>query len=656
MPPPVKHGYQFGPFRLDPAERMLYRDGEVVPLTAKVFDILLVFVENSGRTLEKEEAMEQVWPGQFVEEGNLTRNISTLRKVLGESPDDHRYIVTIPGRGYRFVAEVREVTDEAERPSLRSNVVELAGNGLDESIGAAAAALDRTAVSDGEAVAAAGQVKRRTGVVWRVSLTVFGLALAFALYALIRERRSTPPSQITSIVVLPLQNLSGDPAQEYFADGMTDALIGELAKVGALRVISRTSAMHFKGTKKKLPEIADELKVGAVVEGTVLRSGDRVLIRAQLIHAATDRHLWGETYDRDLRDVLGLQSEVAQTIAREIQIKVTPAEQVRLAHNRSVNHKAFDDYLQGRYLYWNKRTKENLEKAIEYFQSATKEDPTYAQAYAGLADCYNQLGSVNMSAMWPVEARRQAEELAGKALELDGELAEAHIALGYVKHFNWDWAAAEVEFKRAIELKPNYADAHIRYAQYLLSRGRLEEAVAEANRAQELDPLSLVISAQRGYILERARRYPEAIEQLRSVIAMDPNNYQAHWFLGQTYAANRQFDEAIASSEKAVALSGRAPGALGNLGLAYALAGRKDEANKVLNELLGLNRRRYVTPAVVATVYIGLGDKDQAFIWLEKAFQERSYLMANLKVLPMLDPLRTDPRFDDLLRRIGLSP
>jgi len=381
-----------------------------------------------------------------------------------------------------------------------------------------------------------------------------------------------------------------------------------------------------------------------------------VLIRAQLIHAATDRHLWVETYERDLRDVLGLQSEVAQTIAREIQTKVTPAEQARLAHNRSVNHKAFDDYLQGRYLYWNKRTTENLEKAIEFFQSAIKEDPTYAQAYAGLAACYNSLGSIMHSALPPGEARRRAAEAAGKALEFDSELAEAHAALGSAKHYNWDWAAAEAEFKRSIELNPNYAEAHMRYSQYLVSRGGVEAALAEANRARELDPYSLDVSATRGFVLENARRYPEAIEQLRLVIAMDPNHYSAHWFLGQTYVANGQFDEAVASSEKAAALSGRAPGALGLLGMAYALAGRKGEANKVLNELLGLNRRRYVTPAAVTSVYIGLGDKDRAFTWLEKAFQERSYVMAYLKVVPMLDPLRADPRFNDLLRRAVLAP
>ncbi len=463
------------------------------------------------------------------------------------------------------------------------------------------------------------------------------------------------PGRIESLVVLPLENLSADPAQEYFADGMTDALIGDLAKIGALRVISRTSAMHYKGTKKSLPQIASELGVEAVVEGTVQRSGDRVLIRAQLIHATTDRHLWVETYERELRDVLKLQSEVAQTIAREIQIKVTPAEQARLTRQRPVNRKAFDDYLQGRYLYWNKRTRESAEQSIEYFQRAIKEDPAYAQAYAGLADSYNDLGSVIVGALLPLEARRLAAEAAVKALELDSELAEAHTALGHAKHYNWDWAAAEQEFKHAIELNPNYSNAHMRYGQYLVTMGDVEGAVREVNRARELDPYSLSISSLRGFVLENARLHNEAIEQFRNVLAVDPDNYEAYWHLGHTFAATRQFNEAIAASEKAASLSGRAPGALGFLGMAYGLAGRKAEANRVLNELLELSRRRYVTPVPMAVVYIGLGDKDQAFVWLEKAYQERSNFMAFLKVIPIADPLRSDPRFDNLLERIGLA-
>ena len=355
-----------------------------------------------------------------------------------------------------------------------------------------------------------------------------------------------------------------------------------------------------------------------------------------------------------MRDVLDLQSEIAQAIAREVQIKMTPAEQARFTSKHPVRPKAFDEYLQGRFLYWNRRTPDNLNKAIEHFQNAIKEDPNFAQAHVGLADCHNALGTVQFGALPPREARSRAEDAAKNALKLDAQLAEAYGALGWVKHYDWDWSGAEQDFKRAIELNPNYANAHNFYAGYLMCRGRADEAIAAANRARELDPFSLSISAQRGFLLENARRYDEAIAQLRNVIEMDPNHYQAYWILGHTYAANKQFDEAIAASQKAVELSGRTPGALGILGLAYGLANRKAEANKVLNELLELNKARYVTPAAFVNVYIGLGDKDKAFEWLETAYMERSNYVAYLKVFPIVDPLRSDPRYADLLRRIGL--
>ncbi len=455
-------------------------------------------------------------------------------------------------------------------------------------------------------------------------------------------------------MVLPLENISGNSSEEYFADGMTDALIGDLAKISGLQVISRTSSMHYKGTKKSLPEIAREIDVDAIIEGTVQRSGDRVVVRAQLIHAPTDRHLWVNTYTRDLRDVLDLQSEIAQAVAQEVRIQMTPDEQARLTSRRAVRPKAYDAYLQGRYLYWNKRTEENLNKAIALFQSAIQEDESYAPPYVGLADCYNALGAVQVGALPPLEARRRAEEAATKALQLDSGLSEAYSALGYVKHFNWGWTAAEQNHRRAIQLNPSYANAHNFYASYLMSRGRIDESILESNLARELDPYSLSISAQRGFLLENARRYDEAIEQLLAVIAMDPTHYQAYWILGHTYAANNQFDKAIAASEKAVELSERAPGALGILGLVYGLAGRKAEAKRILNELLELNKSRYVTPAALVNVYVGLGDKEQTFVWLEKAYQERSNFVAYLKVFPLLDPLRSDKRFDDLVRRVGL--
>ena len=636
----IKHFYEFGPFRLDPLKRRLMRDGEHVRLTPKALDLLLVLVEASGRTVEKDELLEKVWAGTIVEENNLNQNITALRKSLGDSRQDSQYIATVPGIGYRFVADVRRVDGEIGRRGDGAT-----GRHGDGETGGVGDLSPRLPVSPSPR----HPVRHSLPIALLILVPLVAIAgVAYLLYA-----RQKPP-KVTSIMVLPLENLSGDPEQEYFADGITDALIGDLAKIGGLHVISRTSSMHYKGTKKSLPEIAREINVDAVVEGTVQRSGDRVVIRAQLIHAATDRHLWVRDYERAMRDVLDLQSEIAQAIAREVQIKMTPAEQARFTSRHPVRPKAFDQYLQGRFLYWNRRTPENLNKAIELFQNAIKEDPNFAQAHVGLADCHNALGTVQFGALPPMEARRRAEEAATKALALDAELAEAYSALGSVKHFNWNWAEAEEHFKRAIELNQSYANAHNFYAGYLMCRGRPDEAIAASNRARELDPFSLSISAQRGFLLENARRYDEAIAQLRGVIEMDPNHYQAYWILGHTYAANKQFDEAIAASQKAVDLSQRTPGALGILGLTYGLADRKAEAKKILDELLKLNETRYVTPAALVNVYIGLGDKDKAFEWLEKAFQEKSNYVAYLKVFPIADPLRSDPRFADLLRRVGL--
>lgn len=639
-----KHFYQFGPFRLDPWKRRLLRGDELISLTPKAFDTLLALVQQSGKTIEKDDLMKAVWPGVVVEENNLNQHITALRKSLGDSRQESQYIATIPGLGYRFVADVTRV----DVPSASES--ESSTKPVQTQFVPAPAVTSETV-----AAPAPQQASDRRIRPFHIVLAILALlAVAAVVFALWKKDKEVPAQLITSIAVLPLENLSGDPEQEYFADGMTDTLIGDLAKIEELRVISRTSSMHYKGTKKSLPQIANELKVDAVVEGTVQRIGERIRVSAQLIHGSTDRHLWAEIYERDVQNVFDLQNEIARAIAAQVKIKMSQADQVRLAPRRPVNPKAFDDYLQGRYLYWNKRTEANLNKAISYFQSAIQADPSYALAYAAMADCYNTMGTVAVGALPPIEARARAEEAALKALEIDSTLAEAHSALGYVRHFNWSWTTAEEEFKRAIALNPNYANAYNYYAGFLMSRGRVDEAIAASNRARELDPLSLAISVQRGFLLENARRYDEAIEQLQSVVALDQNHYQAYWMLGHTYAVSGRYDQGVESAEKAVELSGRAPGALGTLGFVYGLAGRKAEAEKVLNELLDLNNRRYVTSAAIAYVYIGLGDKDRAFVWLEKAYQERSNFIAYLSVVPLVDSLRSDPRFSDLLRRVGL--
>jgi serine/threonine-protein kinase len=467
------------------------------------------------------------------------------------------------------------------------------------------------------------------------------------------ERLIGDPTQtrIDSIAVLPLDNLSGDPEQEYFADGMTDALIGHLAKIGALKVISRTSVMPYKGARKPLPEIARELSVAGVVEGSVLREGDRVRITVQLIEAATDQHLWTESYEREMTSILALQSEVARAIARKIEVAVSPEEEVRLANARSVAPEVHEAYLKGRY-HWNQRTEDGMKRALEYFQQAINDDPEYAPAYVGLADSFNMIALYSYAP--PIEVYPKAKAAALKALEIDDTIAEAHTSLAWAQTFEWDWLAAEGEFQRAIELNPSYAFGHQWYAGgYLAAAGRLDEAIAEFKRARELDPLSLIIGAAGGWVFYLDRQYDQAVEQFQKTLELDPNFWLTNWWLGPVYEQQGLFEEAIAAFRQAVANSGGSPITMASLGHAYAMAGRRDEAMKILGELNRLSKQRYVSSYRVAEIYVGLGDNDLALEWLQKAFEEHARFLVYLKVEPRLDPLRPDPRFQDLVRRMN---
>ncbi len=499
----------------------------------------------------------------------------------------------------------------------------------------------------------------------RLMLAGAGIAMALVLVLFVlnvggwRERifsrAASAPGRIESLALLPLANLSGDPAQEYFADGMTEALITDLAQIGALRVISRTSLMQYKGVKRPLPEIARELNVDGIIEGSVVRAGDQVRITAQLIYAPRDKHLWARSYDRDLRNVLALQSDVAQAIAQEIQVKLTPAEESRLASARPVSPAAYEAYLKGRY-HWNKRTPEGIKTAIEYFQQSIEKDPNYALAYAGLADCY--VVAANPSP--PKEKMPKAKAAAAKALQLDGTLAEAHTSLAAVlSKYDWDWPGAEKEFKHAIELNPRYEAAHEWYAAwYLVPMGRLQEAIAEEKRAQELDPVSVIISFELGIVLYFAREYNQAIEQFRKTLELNPNFRQAQTYLAAAYGQKGMYEQAVAGFQKSLTLPGGTewPPTRAGLGYAYGVSGRKDEARKVLNEMKQLARQKYVSAYDVALIYVGLEEKDLAFIWLEKVYEERSRGLSTIKADPRMDSLRSDPHFQDLLRRIGLPP
>jgi len=458
------------------------------------------------------------------------------------------------------------------------------------------------------------------------------------------------PARIRSLAVLPLANLSRDPEQEFFTEGMTEALISDLGKIRALRVISRTSAMRYRGTSKSVPEIARELDVDAVVEGSVLRSGDRVRITAQLVQAATDRHLWSESYERGLKDVLALQSEVARAIAREIQVAVSPQERARLAKSHPVDPEAHRVYLLGRY-WWNKRRPEGFSKALEYFGQAITKDSTFAAAYAGLADTYSALGFYGSP---PRETMPKARAAAVKALELDDSLAEAHASLAnIVMNYDWDWAAAERSFKRSIELNPGYATAHHWYSLLLSALGRLDDAMVEIRRALALDPLSLVILHNVGLQHYYARRYDEAIKQYRRTLEMDPGFPITNLMLVYAYADKGMFREAIAVAEGISPRNAPVKAALANC---YARAGDRGRALRLVEDLVTESRREYVPPDSIAIAYIGTGEKDEAFAWLEKAREERLPFAIFIKQNPLFDPLRSDPRFAELLQRIGLPP
>jgi TolB-like protein/Flp pilus assembly protein TadD len=463
---------------------------------------------------------------------------------------------------------------------------------------------------------------------------------------------SSSASEIHSLAVLPLQDLSGDPAQEYFAEGMTEALITSLAKVQALRVISRTSAMRYKGVSKSLPQIARELNVDAVIEGSVLRSGERVRITAQLIHAATDRHLWAESYERDFRDILSLQSEIAQQVANEVRIVLTPEERARFGQSRRIDPAAHELYLQGRY-HWNKRSEESSRKALTHFQRAIDHDPTYALGYAGIADCYNILGYYNVLA--PAEAYPKARAAALKALELDDSLAAPHASLAVAKRdYEWDWPGALEEFQRAIELNPGYVEAYHWRSTLLYILGRREEANLEKKNALAMDPLSIVIRTDLGRMSYFQREYDRAIEHYRAAIEMDSNFSTVHLWMAQPYAQKGWFDEAISELTTGIRLSGENIYALARLGAGYAFAGKDNEARAVLQQMQELSGKKYVSPYDVAMIYVGLNEIDEAFAWMEKAVEERSIWMGYLNLECQLDRLRGDARFKKLVRRVGL--
>jgi TolB-like protein/DNA-binding winged helix-turn-helix (wHTH) protein/Tfp pilus assembly protein PilF len=621
---------RFGTYEVSLKSGEVRKAGVRIRVQQQPMKLLELLLERPGEVVTREELRGRVWPdesfGDFDQAVNIA--IAKLRSALGDSAENPRYIETLPKRGYRFIAEVSVVDANVVKARPQVEADEPASE---------------TAIPVSP--------ERRP---WRARSVIVTLAVVLILAALavwFSRSRTPAPAGIRSLVVLPLENLSGETSQDYFADGMTDELITDLAQISALRVISRTSAMVYKGARKPLPQIARELNVDAVVEGTVLRSGDQVRITAQLIQASDDKHLWAESYEGNVRETLALQNKVAAAIAEQIRIKLNPQEQAALKNARVVNPEAYESYLKGRY-FWNKRTASSLKVALAYFNQAIEEDPKYAQAYSGLADSYALLGDWQYGVMTPKEALPKAKAAAMKALELDDSLSEAHNSLAFcLDGFDWDFETAGKEFRRAIQLNPGYATAHHWYAWHLSLVGRNSEAIAEMRKAENLDPLSLIINADLAELLLIAHLPDESIQESRKTMEMDANFALAHNQLAQAYLAKHMFGEAIAEMQTAIQLSGGSPTFTANLARAYATSGQTAAAVGLLNDLKKDSASGDAS-AEIAMIYAALGNHDEAMNWLEKSYQER--FNPGVLLRPGFDPLRSDPRFQELVRRIGL--
>lgn len=646
---------RFGVFEADMEAGELRKHGLRLKLSEQPFQILAMLVARPGEVVSREVLRERLWPSDtFVDfDHGLNNAVMRLREVLGDSSDHPRFIETLPRRGYRFIAPVELKGAQANSPSQQSV------SGEKPSVVSGVSGNNGAGDTEKLVTAAPGERSRRfsiSRIVMLVAAVLAGSALISGItvhYVRGVNASKGKANRSSSLVVLPLENLSGDKEQDYFADGMTDDLIANLAKIHSLRVISRSTAMAYKGTHKPLPQIASELNVDAVVEGTVLRVGNRVRITAELVQVSTDQHLWADTYESPIGDVLALQNRVSSAIVDEIRINLTKEDKERLALKPSVSPEAYEDFLKGRY-YWNKRSGDGFEKAIGYFEEATRRDPQYALAYAGLADCYGIIGATIYGRLPASEAAPKAKAAAIRALEIDPSLAAAETSLATAKfNYDWDWAGAAEGFKKAIQLDPSYSTAYQRYSLYLSAMGKFDDSFEQIKKARELEPLSISINTSLGWRLYLAREYDRSIAQLRETLEMDPSSEWAHLNLGQAYEQKGQFGPAIEELQKALELSHSSPLTISALAHAEALSGNHAAANKLLAQLEALSKKQYVSPYYVAIVYLGLGKNEVAMNWLEQAYADHSNGLVFLKVEPELDPLRKNPRFIVLQSRLN---
>ena len=615
-PSPPTDIVHFGIFQIDLKARELHKAGVKVKLQEQPFRVLALLVERAGQVVTREELRQRVWPtdAYVAFDQGLNNAIKKVRDALGDSADSPRFVETLARHGYRFVAPVGALPQRHSEPQVRSDL--------------------------------------RSH--WKFAF--IGLASAFLLAALAywawHRSNAGAPTEKVILAVLPFDSLGHDPDQEFFSDGLTEEMIAQLGKLNPerLTVISRGSVARYKDSRLAANQIGRELHADYLVQGSVRRSADRVRITVQLIQVRDQTDLWAESYDRELKDILTLQDSVSRTIANQIHITLTPGQRTRL-RGGNLEPEAYEAYLKGRY-YWNKRTGEGLQKALVYFQQAINRDSTYGAAYSGLADCNSGLAWHGFKS--PAEALPIANAAALRAIEIDPQSAEAHASLGLVLTHRWDWAGAEAEFKQALRLDPRYANAHHWYGDYLSIMGRHDEALLEARQALELDPLNLMIGTWVGRRYYLAGKYDLAIEQGRNTEELDANFAAAHLLLGENYVQVGLHDQGLAELQTAAGLSGNSPLYLAQVAVAYASAGKKTEALQIVAQLQSIASTRYVSPYGLAQIYAALSNKEQTFKWLQLAYEDRAVWMSYLAVDPVFHSLRSDQRFQDLLRRVHL--
>lgn len=617
--------YAFGPFQIDAADRVLRRDGSEIPLTRKAAETLLVLVENAGHVVEKDALLTKVWPDAFVEESTLAQNILTLRKTLGKQPDGQDYIGTVPKRGYRFDAPVQIRSEEAPPPP--SPVFAHAGSST---------------------------------VAWR--RWVLGGAAALAALVLVgamtfghRDQQTGPAAQKRiRLAVLPFANLNDDQPHDYLSEGLREEIITQIGSLSPeqLSVIARTSANRYSDPQRDVRQIGQELGVDYLLEGSVRREGQRVRVSAQLTRVDDQSVLWAANYDRELRNILALESDVARSVAQQIALRLSPEEAAHLENARTVDPRAYELYLKGRF-FLNKRTGEGFQRSAELFEQAIAIEPDYVRAYAGLADSYIMLGAFGVRPVTDTIPKGRAAAL--RAIEIDERSTEAHASMGFIlSRYDWNWPDAEREFKRSIDLDPSYTTAHHWYALHLIGLGRATEAIAEIKRAQHLDPASPLLTTDAGLILYSARQYDTARNECEKALELDPKFGLAHRTLGLIDEAMGMHEKAIADFREALNLLGEDPFILAQIGRSHARAGNREQALQSMRELRQLSQRRYVSPLTLALLSVSLDPKsDETFAWLEKAYESRINLSA-LVVDPGFDAIRDDTRFHSLMKKVGL--